>query len=527
MRPSGVLVVSAAIVAAVLAVPAQATGQSSVPVHDVPARTAGIPSTARAGRTSPPVGARSPTMQERPTRAFPSDIVSQTGTRTPVVDAGSAFDDDLIGPIASTSPADPTGATGPSSVVAAVNVKVAVYDRTGAELLAPFRLRSMNSVLQGLTETDPKVVYDAFDDVFVLTFLTYSNVEGYIDLVTIPSGSADDTSSWCLTHVVGDQFHNRRHEFADYPTVGFTTNRVTVTTNNFGFRSGVFRYAQVISMRKTALYGTCDTKVQVKVAGGATTRNPDGTKGFTLQAAQSVGGSPTDQFLVSLEPAATSANLVLWRVRARSGSLRVRSTADRVKRALLPPYGYQCGSTDQPNTWWDTGDLRITSAFYDADAGVNRLYAATAALGNAGGGAPESVIRWYEVAPASKLSASTVLRQGTVGAANRDAAWPAIATNDAGVVFLTYARAGLKECLSMYGATVQPASAAAATHLVREGAARYEFGRGVERWGDFSAANRDPVTPSDVAVFGAVPILTDGKPTDAFVSHGALLTDAP
>jgi hypothetical protein len=446
-----------------------------------------------------------------------------TGTRTPLIDG---LDQDLIGPIGSVSPADPTGATGPTRVVAAVNVKVAVYDRTGTELLPPLRLRSINSMLQGLLETDPKVVYDAYDDVFLLTFLTYDNSEGYIEVVSIPAATPEDTGTWCLTHMVGDQFHNGRHEFADYPTVGFTANRVTVTTNNFGFRTGVFRYAQAISMPKSSLYDpTCSKVVPIEVAGGAETRNPDGSKAFTLQAAQSVDGAPTDQYLVSLEPRATSANFVLWRLRVRNGSLEVRRTTERVKRALLPPYGYQCGSTDSANTWWDTGDLRITSSFYDA--ATNRLYAATSALGNAGGGGPESVIRWYEAAPASKLGASSVLRQGTVGAANRDAAWPAIATNDAGVVFLTYARAGLKECLSMYGATVPLGSTAATVDLVRAGDARYEYRSGVERWGDFSAANRDPVVAADVAVFGAAPVVLSGKPTDSFSSHVALLADAP
>jgi len=517
--------------AVALAVPAHAAGAPEARGRGVPARTAGVgsavlatESASRPTAVEPTITPTNPTISGvRPTRTVAQETLSRTPARTPIADG---FDQDLIGPIGTTSPADPTGATGPTRIVAAVNVKVAVYDRSGAELLAPLRLRSINAMLDGLVDFDPKVVYDAYADVFVLTFLTQGDREGYIDVVTIPSSTAEDTGTWCLTHIVGDQFSNGRHEFADYPSVGFTTDRVTVTTNNFGFRSGVFRYAQAISMPKTALYDpTCSQAVPVEVAGGNATRNPDGSKAFTLQAAPSVGGAPTDQYLVSLEPSARRATLVLWRLRIRDGSLNVRAVAQRVKRAQLPPWGYQCGSTDSANTWWDTGDLRLTSAFYDA--ATNRLYAATSALGNVGGGAPESVIRWYEAEPASKLGTSAVLRQGTVGAADRDAAWPAIATNDAGTVFLTYARAGLQECLSMYGATVPVGGSVATVSLVRQGDARYEWGPGVERWGDFSAANRDPVTPADVAVFGAVPVVTNGEPTDAFMSHGTLLTDAP
>ena len=187
--------------------------------------------------------------------------------------------------------------------------------------------------------------------------------------------------------------HNGTHEFADYPSVGFTANRVVVTTNNFGFNDGPFRYAQVISMPKSALYDdpTCTKTVPIKVLGGSKTKNPDGSKAFTLQAAQSV--VPPDRSVPRLARAKpASANLVLWQLRVANGRLALAKTAEAVQRVSLPPYGYQCGSTTSANTWWDTGDLRVTSAFYEADA--NRLYAATSVAGNAGGGPQESVIRW-------------------------------------------------------------------------------------------------------------------------------------
>ncbi len=68
-------------------------------------------------------------------------------------------------------------------------------------------------------------------------------------------------------------------------------------------------------------------------------------------------------------------------------------------------------------------------------------------------------------------------------------------------------------------------STAASAALVRAGELRYEFGPGVERWGDFSAANRDPVTPADVAVFGAFARDTGGATSSVFREHVALLAD--
>ena len=503
-----------------------AIGSTHTHAVDVRSRVAGTRSADAAGTTLPrPNRRHAPAWMDRPSRTNLDGVTTRTGVRTPTADG---LDADLLGTgNVVTSPGDPTGATGPTRVVAAVNVYVAVYDRTGTQLLAPTRLRNVAGTTTQ-QETDPKVFYDPYADEFVLTFLTYDSTEGHIHVVAIPSATAEDTSTWCDTHMVGDQFPNGRHEFADYPSIGFTQNRVVVTTNNFGFNNGPFRYAQVISMRKSQLYEpACTQPVDIEVAGGKATTNPDGTKAFTLQAATAAGTAPSDQYLVSLEPKVSSTNLVLWRARVVNGNLSIAKTAQAVKRVALPPWGRQCNGTSDSDTWWDTGDLRLTSAFYDGDTGL--LYAATSVAGNAGGGARESVIRWYEAQPATPFGTSTVLREGTVKATGRDAAWPAVATNDAGTLFLTYARAGRAaggECLSVYAATVPTGTGTTASAaLVAPGEDRYDFGSGIERWGDFSAANRDPVTPADVAVFGAFADADGGASTQLFREHVALLAD--
>jgi hypothetical protein len=521
MRPFARTVALLALIV-LLGVAAPAIGAGRAQGVDVRSRVAGAPSMHATSSTLPRTDRRrAPSWMQRPSRTVSDGHTAQTAVRSPTADG---LDADLLGtgsPLV--SPGDPTGATGPTRVVAAANVHVAVYDRTGNELLPPTRLRQIAATTQ--QETDPKVFYDPYADEFVLTFLTYDASEGYIHVVAIPSATAEDTTTWCDTHMVGDQFDNGRHEFADYPSVGFTQSRVVVTTNNFGFNNGPFRYAQVVSMQKSELYEpTCTQPVTIAVAGGAATNDPDGTKAFTLQAATAAGTAPTDQYLVSLEPKPSSAKLVLWRVRVTNGDVSIANTAVGVKRVGLPPFGLQCHSTNDPDTWWDTGDLRLTSAFFDGDTGL--LYAATSVGGNAGGGAPESVIRWYEAEPKAPFGTSTLVREGTVKAANRDAAWPALATNDAGALFLTYARAGSAQCLSVYSATVPAGTGTAASAaLVAAGEARYEFSNGVERWGDFSAANRDPVTPADVAVFGAIADSDGTGATPLFREHVALLAD--
>jgi hypothetical protein len=181
----------------------------------------------------------------------------------------------------------------------------------------------------------------------------------------------------------------------------------------------------------------------------------------------------------------------------------------------FPRWGRQCpGNPSGLNDNWDTGDLRLTSSFWDGDLG--RLYTTTARDGNIGGGAAESVIRWWEVDPASTLGNSDVARSGTIGAVGRDLAWPSIATDGDGKLWVNYARAGVAQCLAAYASVIQPGATSAAAIQIQPGFGRYEASSGVERWGDYTAIARDPVTPTQMATYGAYPFDdgVGGSPTD-------------
>jgi hypothetical protein len=115
------------------------------------------------------------------------------------------------------------------------------------------------------------------------------------------------------------------------------------------------------------------------------------------------------------------------------------------------------------------------------------------------------VIRWWEVDPASTLANSDVSRKGRVAAAGRDLAWPSVATDGDGKLWVNYARAGAAECLAAYAGVIQPGATGAASVLIHGGDGRYEYSFGVERWGDYTAVARDPVDPTVMAAYGAYP----------------------
>ncbi|MBA3737575.1 MAG: hypothetical protein H0W97_03315 [Actinobacteria bacterium] len=429
------------------------------------------------------------------------------------------------------SPADPTGALGLTHHLAAVNVHMAFYDRAGIELDPPRRLRSLDDDLPaGVDDFDPKVVYDPYRQHFLLVFASASSTQSFLSLVVIPEGSEAVTADWCVLHMSGDQVASNGKQLADYPMLGFTENRVTLTTNQFDYSdapfAGGFQYVQIISMRKTHLYDCMVSPVPIKVFSRTQTRDPDGSQAFTIVPTVSTGGAPTAQYMTSLDFNGATGKLILWRLKAVDGVLKLTKVSLGGGGMDYPPWGRQCGNTSGLNSKWDTGDLRLTSSFLDGALG--RLYTTTAIRGNIGAGAVESVVRWWEVDPASVLTDSDVTRTGRVGASGRDAAWPSIATDGDGKVWVNYARAGVSECLAAYAGVIQPGATGAASVLIHGGDGRYEYSAGsVERWGDYTAISRDPLDPATMAAYGAYPIDdgVGGTATELWQQVIATLTD--
>jgi hypothetical protein len=452
---------------------------------------------------------------------------SAAPTQAPVL--GNGFETEPDGsPLV--SPSDAMGAVGTTDVMAAANVHVGVFDRTGTQLVPPQRLRSIAG-LSSYADTDPKVVYDPSNGGwFVLSFIAYTNAQVRIVVMTVPEAQVADTSSWCSTIFNGDQVKGDGHQFSDYDTLGFNDNRVTLATNNFNWQGTKFEYAQLISMRKSQLYDvTCSKPVHLTVLAKGATQNPDGTRAATLQPAvptEVVAGMP--QYLTSFERRNGVGQVVLWRLKETSHGLRLTNVAIKVGHTAFAPWGLQGGgSTSNPHTWWDTGDLRLINAFYDPSTGF--IYSANAVAHDFGPSPRvESAVRWYEVQPAGALPNSAVTRSGYVGASGADAAWPSVGTDGNGTLFVNYSQASLAnaEFLSIHAATVPAASTVATSALVKAGEARYAFPRpGPQRWGDYSAIERDPTDPTKMFTFNAY-ALGVGPTTQLWQEWAQVLTDA-
>jgi len=419
----------------------------------------------------------------------------------------STFGFDAIPRIGPSWPGDPTGAVGDDWFFTAVNTSYALYDPTGVASVGPDALGGLFRLPSGTQLFDPKVVYDPYDETFVMVYLGLNDrlERSWILVVTIPNATADDPATWCGSQIDADRTKGDGKQWAEYPGLGFDADRVTITSNQFDFAGSAFRSAQILSFPKPRLYD-CTQEVTFATFTGNDTTDPDGSTAFTIQPATTAGGSnPRAQFLLSFEDGKPNF-VVVWRIKRTTNGVRLARGAVKVARAPIAPYATQGkGSLTNEDTWWDPGDLRFVNAFYDAD--LNRVYSAHVVAKDlkpdpTTKGYLESAVRWYEVRPAANLKFSDVTRTGIVGTPETDAGWPVLATDATGDLFVTYSRASkpLGEFLSAWVAEIDPGSTVADLLELAPGEARMEAVKGVERWGDYNGISRDPVAGAYVAV---------------------------
>ena len=446
----------------------------------------------------------------RRSRPFVSAPGAAGASRTLVPAVVGAGFDALADP--SSKPSDTTGALGDSFYVAAVNTQMAVYDRNGVQVLAPIQLAQLHANSVGFFVFDPKVIYDQYRDTFLLVYLVQENSPRLSRIVTvaIPNATANDPGTWCAVSFKGDQVPGETAVWADYPGLGFNETHVTITTNQFTFpiSTARFRYSQVMTIDKGGLYDCNQPAPSPTVFAGTKTQDDRGRQAFTLRPAETVGSTPAPQLLTSFQPVKRKRDyLTIWRINPTTSGFVLKKASKRTGKVSLPPLGTQGGGgPNDPDLWWDAGDHRFINAFYDADQ--NQIFTAHAVAKNfqpdtVTGAYPEAAARWYEIDPAVVLEDSVMARKGIVGASEVDVGWPTVATDSTGTLFVTYSRASAphEEFLSAWVATIPPGSTAATQLLVHAGLSTYDALRGPERWGDFTAINRDPLDGQNIATF--------------------------
>ncbi len=411
-------------------------------------------------------------------------------------------------------PPDCTMAVGPNDVLVAVNVDLAGYRKNGG---LRFRWPSMTALFSpvlppGAGLFDPKLAYDHYAQRWIAVVAARRATPAGSWLMLAVSKGVDPANGWWIWALDASlDGSNPSNNWADYPMLGFDTQCIYITTNQFKVGNG-FSYSKLRIINKGEAY----TGAALRWWDFWNLKNLDNSLAFTIQSAmhfRGTGGNPPAYFCNALWPSGTS--LTLWQLndplamwQGRQPALSRRNIACRGYN--LPPDAEQAGSA----TRIETNDSRLLSAVFQFAGGVQRLWTAhTTKHTWAGENVARSAVQWYEI----DVSAGNTSQQGVFGARGFYYYFPVIQTDVHRNAYLCFSRSNAQESGSLRQ-TGRRAGEAANTlqdsALVKAGESAYTGGR----WGDYFGHARDGGDSGRVWLYGEF--------ADARDSWGTWITSA-
>jgi uncharacterized repeat protein (TIGR01451 family) len=440
-----------------------------------------------------------PFISLRPKSAAPvstsstNELQSATLGPSPALCSICAFN--ALGDDGTQTPPDTDGAVGPNHLVIALNSQLRVQDRSGGTILTTSLNTFFGALAQPLGAFDPHIVYDKFNDRWIIAAVA-NQAKAQSRVLVGVTATGDPTGMWILRSIVADP---TGVNWADYPLLGFNKNWVVVTVDMQPISGTGPINSNVYYVNKADLYS------------GATPQ-------FNFFSTVPEAVASADQ---AIAPALTYDNsaeslFLLEDYNGSVGTIRQfailgpvgSETFKRLPNVVitntwsdttpLVPEGFapQLGVTDKI----DAGDARISSVVYR-----NGFLWATHTVFLPASNPTHSAVQWLQVKPGS----STPQQQGRIedltatDTSGMFFGYPSIAVNKNNDILIGY---------SSFSAT-QYASADYAFRFGTDAAngmrsdTQYKSGvtsfihldRHVHnRWGDFSTATVDPVNDVDM-----------------------------
>src|SRR5919112_1957928 len=409
------------------------------------------------------------------------------------------------------TPSDSTGAIGPTRYIELINIRYAIYDRTGNR---PINTGTLNELVgeppppppgekKGVVVFDPQIIWDSPPRRFYyVADDLYSAIDNRLAFGFSKTASPSSAADFCK-YVI--KFGPR---FPDYPKLGDTEDLLLIGANTFlTSRGGPYLGSDLVSITKPPAGSGCPRRSEFTVDIERKLSEASGGRAFTPVPANQIdpaeGGyvvaASPDAFLgegfahsLSVYAASSGAD----------GSLKLGGP----KRLKVPFYSIPA-SAPQPRSNYriDTLDARITQAILAKNpsrGGKVALWTQHTVLGGSG-----AEVRWYEIDPTNKPS---LFQKGTISGPNGLYAFNGAISPDRQVNGATR-RFGANMVVGFNTSSTEQrpdirmvskqGSAPVSDHvLIKSSPAVLEDFACVEirtcRWGDYSAATPDPNVPA-------------------------------
>lgn len=318
-------------------------------------------------------------------------------------------------------------AAGPEHLLVAVNSSLAVFDRTGAQLLR-CRLEEVFTSLIGEAEVfNPKVLYDQFRSGWVLAACARNAETGHAWLLLAISQSANPLGDWWLwAFDAGADGAVKTPYWADGLGLAVDDTTLYLTANMFNGQ-GQFVYAKlrVLSKKELLLGGMPHGWDFWQL------RNADGSPAFGLQPALNLRAAGA-QYL--LNAVSDGQGLTQWTITQPSRQSCILSR----RFVSTVPYHFAPNARQAAiQRELETGDTRLTNVIFRHGL----LWTAHTVAANWGAGASVTAIHWLQINP----RAGCVMQQGFYGAPRSHYFCPAVMVDGEGNMLLVFNRASETE----------------------------------------------------------------------------------
>jgi hypothetical protein len=402
------------------------------------------------------------------------------------------------------TPPDCTVAVGPDRVMAAVNVDLVGYDKAGTQRFRWANFTALfNPVLPaGAQLFDPKLAYDHYAGRWIVCIAARRTTPQGSWIMMGVSQTADPAGPyWIWASDATVDAATATTNWADFPMLGFDTQAIYVSTNQFAFGGG-FQYAKLRIFNKAELYaGGVGATHAIRWWDFTRLANGDGSMAFSVQPAchfQGLGGNPPAYLVNSVFGSASS--LTLWTlsnpIGLWSGGVPTLASANVPCRSYsLPPGAVQ---KDGGATRIATNDTRLLNAVFQSSGGTLRLWTChTSAFSWAGDTEARSVAQWYEIDVPTKA----VIQQNAYGASGRHYFFPVIQVDVGRNAHVVFGRSAADE----YGHLRRTGRLVGDAANTLQGSATVAVGQSAytgNRWGDYFGIARDPSDARTVWGYG-------------------------
>jgi len=377
------------------------------------------------------------------------------------------------------TPPDPQLAVGPNHVFEMVNITGRIYTKNGG-VVQTFPLSTFFVVESGWFDFDPKIIYDDPSDRWFASYVSIQDNTVGTDfgrLHLAVSQTSDPTGAWYVYYL---QYSN---DFPDYPGIGVSDDKFTVSVNVFDIDQDLYRGVQTIVLQKSDVMAGDPTPGLSQFA-----VNPNR---FTVRPAHSLS-STSDQYLAWYD--FDSFTLLDYsRITGTPNAGNVTEQPQVNKTVLFqdsPPPSLTAGAGQI-----DSGDWRALEAIWRG----GRLWVSASAICTPSGDIQDrSCAHLVEI---NTAGAGTVVNDIMFGAAGEYFSWPAIRTDSQGNlhVSLTHTTSSIWAEARVAGRlAADPPNTMSGSTVLRAGEVLHDSGR----WGDYMGAAVDPVDPNYVWIVG-------------------------